>query len=104
MISSTGSIDLKETWKKYPRAFRLTFFLARSLSWIFRPVMGLQLRSMKTMENYRKLTLKNRNLPAADRRLIEETVFFPKFFQCGVEGMKQGTRGIIHEYKLFAST
>ncbi|MFX0208370.1 MAG: alpha/beta fold hydrolase [Candidatus Hodarchaeota archaeon] len=104
MVSSTGSVDLKETWKKYPRAFRITFFLARSASWIFKPIMWLQLRTMKKMENYRKMTLRNSKLPAADRRLIEETDFFPKFFQCGVEGVRQGTRGIIHEYKLFAST
>ncbi len=104
MISSTGTVDLKETWKKYPRAFRTSFFLARSMSWTFKPIMRLQLRGMKTMEGYRKLTLKNSNLPQADRKLIEETDFFPKFFECGVEGMKQGTKGLIHEYKIFASS
>ncbi|MFX0124008.1 MAG: alpha/beta fold hydrolase [Candidatus Hodarchaeota archaeon] len=103
MISSTGTVDLKEPWKKYPRAFRITFFLARFMSWTFKPIMRLQLRSMKTMESYRNMTLKNKNLPVADRKLIEETDFFPKFFDCGTEGMKQGTTGLIHEYKLFAS-
>ena len=104
MISSVGTIDLKETWKKYPRAFRATFFLARSMSWIFKPFMQLQLRGMKSMENYRKMALKNQNLPVADQKLIEETDFFPRFYECGVEGMKQGTKGIIHEYKIFASS
>ncbi|UCG00272.1 MAG: alpha/beta hydrolase [Candidatus Heimdallarchaeota archaeon] len=104
MISSTGSIDLKEAWKKYPRAFRTTFFLARSMSWVFKPIMRLQLRGMKSMDIFQKMTLRNSNLPEADRKLIVETDFFPKFYECGVEGMKQGTRGIIQEYKIFASS
>lgn len=66
MISSVGTIDLKETWKKYPRAFRFTFFLARSMSWVFKPFLRLQLRGMKSMETYRKMALKNQNLPEAD--------------------------------------